>query len=334
MQGYTAAVTLFPKTLQQVLFAVSECVQARVQEIRLRAGQAVSLCYEGAEHYITPQGAITNETNDAMLCEPIWLEQTVDIICEGSLYAHQEELRRGFVTAANGCRVGVAGTALTQNESIVGYRAIHALCVRVAREHPLCAQPLASVLFDGRVHSLLLCGEPASGKTSILRDIVRIFCRNRVSVVVVDERGELSGNGFLNGCDVLRFSPKAQGVEQAIRCLAPQVVVFDELGNETEWRAVTEGLLRGVPAIASVHCRCPQELLTRAGAKNALRCGVFEYVAVLKGRQTPGKIDGVYRTEEWLRERRGFIVSGGKRNRHGVELATFSTTKAEVFGTL
>lgn len=334
MQGYIATVMLFPQELQQVLSNVSPEIQARVQEIRLRAGQAVSLSFGGTEHYITPQGRITEDSGTGVMCTQTWLEQTVDTICEGSLYAHQEELRRGFVTAANGCRVGVAGTALTENESIMGYRAVDALCVRVAREHPLCAEPLASILFDGRVHSLLLCGEPASGKTSLLRDIVRVLCRNRVSVAVVDERGELSGNGCLKGCDVLRFSPKAQGVEQAIRCLAPQAVVFDELGDETEWRAVSEGLLRGVPAIASVHCRYPEELLSRAGAKEALQRGIFEYAAVLTGRQTPGQLDGVYRTEVWLRERRWFTVAGNEWDRHGVKCTAFPTATAEIFGTL
>ncbi len=308
MNGYQSAIEIFPETLRNVLLKVPTNIKQRTQEIRLRAGQAVSLGYNGREQYLTPQGEICINDKNACICSAVWIQQTVDTLCEGSFYAHQEEWKNGFLTTTKGCRVGIVGTALTEQGKIVGYRDITALCVRVAREHHGCAEPLLSYLYDGKVHSLLLCGEPSSGKTSVLRDAIRLLKNERLSVSVVDERGELSRN--VAGCDVLKFASKADGLEQAIRCLSPQVVVFDELGGKAEWNAIKDGMLRGVPTVTSVHCVNPQELLYRDGSE-VLYYNVFEYIVVLKGRETPGTIDKIYRTKEWLCENSRLFVGDG-----------------------
>ena len=308
MQGYYTAIKIFPETLRRILLKIPTDIQQRTQEIRLRAGQAVSLGYGGREQYVTPQGEVCINDINALICPDAWIRQTVDTLCEGSFYAHQEEWKNGFLTTADGCRVGIAGTALTENGNIVGYRDITALCLRVAREHQGCANALLPYLYDGKVHSLLLCGEPSSGKTSILRDILRLLKDKSLSVAVIDERGELSTKS--SGCDVLKFASKSEGLEQAVRCLAPQVVVFDELGGKDDWEAVKEGLLRGVPTVTSVHCRDPQELLYRDGTE-MLNGDVFEYFVVLKGREYPGTIDKIYQTKEWLRENSRFFTGNG-----------------------
>ena len=91
------------------------------------------------------------------------------------------------------------------------------------------------------LYSTLICGEPASGKTSLLRDLARGLSSGDYGeirrVAVVDERGELSGAGELPLCDVLRGCPKAEGIQQAVRCLSPEVVLFDELGSREETQA-------------------------------------------------------------------------------------------------
>ena len=304
MQYYTAAIRIFPEPLRRVLSLVPPLIQTYTQEIRLRAGQAVSLGYGGKEHDIQ------------QLCSHEWLQQTVDVLSNGSLYAHQEELRCGFLTTADGCRVGIAGTAVIQAGHLVGYRDISALCVRIAREHQHCAEILHPLLYDGKPHSILLCGEPSSGKTSLLRDSIRILKTESLSVAVIDERGELSVKNI--GCDVMKFTPKAKGLEQAIRCLAPQVVVFDELGDEIEWQAVTDAMLRGVPTVTTVHCRDPRELICRNGALNALQSGIFEHLVVLEGKEQPGRIKAIYKTEEWLHESVRFFVGSHRGSRSGL----------------
>ncbi len=301
MKGYITAVSLLPHELQVPLLVLDETIGGRVQEIRLRSGQAVSLGFGGEEWFVTAAGEVTARRACGVVCSEALLRQTTDRLLEYSVYAHWEELRRGFVTA-NGCRAGIAGTAVLDGGRVTGYRAINALCIRVKREHNGCAERLIPFLCDDHVHSALICSEPAGGKTSVLRDLALQLARRRLPVTVIDERGELSGGRPIVGCDVLCYTPKVVGIEQAVRCLAPRAVLLDELGDADELSAVYDGFLRGVPTIATVHARSWEELYRRDGLREMLERGVFEYLIQLHGRQAPGEIARVLRTEEWLHE--------------------------------
>lgn len=302
MVGYRNAVSLLPPALQTPLLRVPETVASRVQEIRLRAGQPVSLGIGGVLRYVTVYGSAAEDARSALLCDDAWILQTIERITHHSVYAYHDTLRDGYVTA-NGCRVGLAGTAVTEEGRIRGYREWTALCIRVARRHDGCADSLLPYLYDRNgVHSALLCGEPSCGKTSLLRDLALQLAARRLAVSVVDERGEIAESGMLSGCDILSGTPKTVGVEQAVRCLAPRVVLLDELGDATEWRAVSDAAHRGVPTIATMHARSPRELLVRDGVPALLKGGLFEYLIVLDGRERPGTIQTVLKTEVWLRE--------------------------------
>lgn len=301
MNGYITAVSLLPDELQEPLLLLDEAVGGCVQEIRLRSGQAVSLGFDGQEWFVTVSGGVTAQRACGIMCSEAQLRQTADRLLEYSVYAHREELRRGFVTVS-GCRVGISGTAVLDDGAVTGYRTINGLCIRVKREHDGCAETLMPFLCDDNVHSALICSEPAGGKTSVLRDLaVQLACR-RLPITVIDERGELSGGKPLVGSDVLCYTPKAVGVEQAVRCLAPRAILLDELGDTNELSAVYDGFLRGVPTVATVHARSFEELCRRDGMRDMLERGVFEYLIQLHGRQAPGKILRVLRTEEWLHE--------------------------------
>lgn len=326
MNGWDTLLSLLPDELVRVLRRLPPSAHTQVQELRLRAGQAVALGIRGEERYVTLGGAVTVQADAALWCEERWLRQVTDRVCEHSVYAHQEELKRGFLPAPGGCRIGIAGTAVVENGEIVSYRNITSLCMRVAREHHGCAAALAARLCSDGVSGALICGEPSSGKTSLLRDLLREFAARRLSVAVVDERGELTGGGVPFGCDSLRGAPKALGIEQAIRCLSPRVVVFDELGGVAELAAVRQALYSGVPVVASIHCRRPEELIYRDGLTETLRSGAFPYLVQLRGSAAPGEIVAVRRVEEWLYEIAGDPLGLSDGNR--MRLARLSSPEA------
>ncbi len=324
MNGYPAAVSLLPEPLCRPLLRVEPQTADRVQEIRLRAGQALSVCIRGEERYVRADGTLSTERQEGLLCTAELLRATVQRLLQYSAHAHTEELRRGFVTAG-GCRVGIAGTAVTANGYVTGYRAIDALCIRVARTHTGCAAAVASALCGDGVHSALLCGEPAAGKTSLLRDLARELMERRLPITVIDERGEIAIGRALDGCDVLRYVPKAAGVEHAVRCLSPRAILLDELGETEEIRAVRDGASRGVPTIATVHGRSLEELCRRRALRTALQDGVFEYLIQLEGRRSPGEIAHIVRTEEWLYERARHFLAGD----HGTRVGDDGTAGAQ-----
>lgn len=311
MGEFTGAIASIPADLRTVLAQVPTEIQETVQEIRLRAGAPVVLSTPQTQWFVKTDGQVTTIAgNHLMRCSTAQLTDCFQMLCEYSVHTHQQELRNGYISTRSGCRIGVAGSAVVENGEIVSMRAITSLCIRVARAHIGCARLLARQLTaDGGIPSTLLCGEPSSGKSSLLRDLARQLVEGsggrRWRVAVVDERGELSGEGQLCGCDVLLYCPKVKGIEQAVRCLAPDVVLFDELGTEEELRAVAGSLQCGVAVIASAHCRDTASLLRRPGMADALHNQAFTRIALLAGREAPGTVARLWTVEELLRESSG-----------------------------
>lgn len=265
-------------------------LQARIQELRLRSGQPVTVSLPAGDGYLGRSGVTELRQPGLFICEADELEQIFLRLCEESVYAHEEELRQGFLSVAGGIRVGVAGTAVPGDNGVRGVGQITALCIRLPRSRPHSAEGLLSLLTaGGGLHSALLVGEPSSGKTTLLRALAEQLAANRFRVSVVDERGEIAGIGDLTGCDVLRGYPKPEGIRQAVRCLAPQVVMFDELGDEREMAELLDCTRTGVAAIATLHGRTPQEVMCRPLVRRLAAAGVFERWIFLVGRRRPGE---------------------------------------------
>ncbi len=295
MGVFMTAIELLPDGLARSLRRISLDEARKIQEIRLRRGGLLTLSVGVAEKTVDTEGVLSDAVGPlTVYCTASDIEKTFLKACDYSVHSHMEELREGFVTAKGGIRVGVAGTAVTENGRVSVIRDITSLCIRVAGRHDGCAAPLRG-LFLQRIPSMLIAGMPSSGKTSMLRDVARMLSlppfRYRVSVV--DERGEIAGLGGLENADVLTSISKPTGILQAVRTLAPDVVLVDELGTLAEVEAMTENLHAGVPAIATAHCRDIQEALRRPAIRLALQCGVFEKIVLLDDRQKAGQIQKI-----------------------------------------
>ena len=264
--------------------------QAGIQEIRLRVGEPVMLSFSSEDRILRASRPSTLHQPDTLICRPKELEACFLRFCEESVYAHEQELRQGFIAVRGGIRVGVAGTAVLDGDQVRSVRQVTSLCIRLPRRHAGCAASLMPLIYsEGAVRSTLLVGEPSSGKTSLLRDIAATLAARRVRVAVVDERGEIGGVGGLSGCDVLRGYPKTVGILQAVRCLAPQVVVFDELGDAAEIAAVSACAHAGAATVASLHGRTPFELARKTAARELIDRQVFEQWVFFQGRHAPGR---------------------------------------------
>lgn len=267
---------------------------ATVQEIRLRVGQPVTLSVPTGERYLSVGGMCGLLQRGVLICSQAQLDACFWRFCDESVYAHEEELRQGFLTVAGGIRIGVAGTAVG-GDTVRSVRRITSLCIRLPRLHKGCAAPLMPYIEGGgRLHSAVLIGAPSSGKTTLLRDAAVMLASRGWRVSVVDERGEIAGVDGLGGCDVLSRYPKAIGIRQAIRTLAPQAVIFDELGDAQEIGAVTECANAGVAVITSMHGDDPEAISCRASVRTMVHGGMFESWIFLAGRHTPGVCAGAF----------------------------------------
>ncbi len=278
----------FSPAWMTALQSLPESIVSAVQEIRLRANAPIILSLPSEDLFLNVSSCSALHQNDALLCRQDELECCFLRFCEQSVYAHEEELRQGYIAVPGGIRVGVAGTAVCDGGDVRGVRQVTSLCIRLPRAHAGCARSLLPLIYtcDG-VQNTLLVGEPSSGKTTLLRDVAASLSARRVRVAVVDEREEIAGVDGLPECDVLRGYPKAVGILQAVRCLAPQVVVFDELGAPRELEAVAACAHAGVAVIASLHGHSPLELQRKPSIHRLIEQEVFSQWIFLQGRYAP-----------------------------------------------
>lgn len=313
------------------LAALPDKVKHEAQEIRLRVNRPVTICCQGKTYFLMEDGSVSLSAGGG--CVIAWhsdIKDTFRILCENSVYSHENEIRSGYIAMRGGHRAGICGTAVFHGGDVSGMKYVSSVNIRIAHEIPGCANMLLNQIMKQNMHGgLLIAGPPSSGKTTILRDIARQLssgmrgtaCR----VTIVDERGEIAGtfqgipqNDIGTCCDVLDGFPKAEGILTAVRSLAPQYIVCDEIGSEKETKAVEQSLNAGVCIIASIHAGSVSELLHRRQAYELLATGAFSSVALLSGSGGPGKIDGIYKAGDLLAEAGRLTAPDMRRGACGV----------------
>lgn len=242
------------------------------------------------------------------VCGHIHTKEEVDAtfrkICASSSYSHRNEIRAGYVTLPGGHRVGIVGSAVIgEMGKVEGMRDIVGFSFRVARDCAISVDKLYSnMCVSGQVRNLLIVGPPCSGKTTVLRSLARRLAEE-MQVAVIDEREELfpGTRQVPIGCDVLRGFPKAAGILQALRTLAPSVIVCDEIGTEAEVSGMADGLRSGVALLASAHAYTPQELIRRPPVRRLISLGGVDVAAFLD-REHLGSVCKIMEREELCAE--------------------------------
>lgn len=106
MDEYYSVIQFLPEPLRTELKAMPPECAARVQEIRLRAGQAVQFTVGGAWQ---PAQQLLPVAQTALAIGPRMLRSCFAALCRDSAYAYEDELKQGYFTLPGGSRVGVAG---------------------------------------------------------------------------------------------------------------------------------------------------------------------------------------------------------------------------------
>lgn len=283
---FDQATAHLPAFVRDMLACVPDDLRTKATEIRMRAGAALSLTLPGGPHYITASQRVTPLwRNDCLRLTAEQLAQILRSLCEFSVHSYTQDIARGYITLPGGHRAGLCGTAVLEHGQVSAVREISSVNLRIAREVPGAAAELCSKIYAQKhLPSTLIAGPPGSGKTTLLRDLSRRLSDNHgLRVAVIDERGELAGvrNGMpcchvgMNS-DVLSGYPKGQGIMLALRSLAPQVIVCDELGGEEDVAALQAGMHAGVNFAATVHAGSIEEALARPVVQQLLHA--FDWI--------------------------------------------------------
>ena len=165
-------------------------------------------------------------------------------------------------------------------------RSVSSLCIRIARDFPGIAAPLA-----GSTGSILIIGSPGCGKTTLLRDLVRQVGNHRQgSVTVVDERGELfpPDSGFDTGSrtDVFTGCGKRAGIDMALRCMGPGTIAVDEITAEEDAEALIRAGRCGVDLLATAHASTIDDLCQRPIYRKLWDGKLFDWIVILRADKT------------------------------------------------
>jgi stage III sporulation protein AA len=295
--------------IRELFCCLKKDVYAQLEEIRLRCAQPVLLKIGDKDFSIDEQGQMNSSINRGYRVSEDDIYRTVAAISDNSLYAFEEDIKRGFITVPGGHRVGLAGQVVMKGHEICNIKDFSGLCFRIAREVRDCARPLLHHICDSkkcRVKNTLIVSAPRCGKTTILRDIARLLSNGDISracnIVVVDERSEIAGSfrgipqlDLGPRTDVLDSCPKALGMIIAVRALSPQVIITDEIGRKEDVEAIQECVNAGVAVVSSIHAGNLEELQKKPLLKELLSMGIFQCAIFLSRRKGPGTVEEIIR---------------------------------------
>ncbi len=258
-------------------------------EIRMRASFPVKVKIKTSYYYLTELGSSLFNMK-SIICTKEDIDDIVKNVTECSIYAHNDKIKNGYLTTHEGIRIGVAGECVSDNDKIITIKNFSSLNIRIPHEIYGCANILYKYVYDAIMHNSIIISPPLFGKTTLLKDLIRIFNeRHNVPILVIDERGEFSSVVGEN-IDTIRYSDKNYSFSCGIRVLAPSIVITDELCTKSDWECVSTASNSGVKVIASCHGQSLQDVIYN---KNYIK-GVFERFIVLKNCGQAGVIDKVY----------------------------------------
>ncbi|WP_277673434.1 stage III sporulation protein AA [Piscibacillus halophilus] len=292
---------MLPAAIEHMLLQLNPRHKDQLEEIRLRIHKPIEFVF----HHKT-------EFNDRYIFNEQDAKEFLGKISQHSVYRMEEEFRNGYITIRGGHRIGIAGKVSLSNGQVQAITHISSFNIRVAKEHKGSAKHIMPNIYDpntNKICNTVIIGAPKSGKTTLLRDMVRsisdgLYGNNGHRVSLIDERSEIAApfQGIPQHevgmrTDIMADCPKAEGMMMMIRSMSPEVLVVDEIGDDRDVRSIKEAVLAGVQVICSIHGYSLDEIRKRPSLQPLFQDKVFERYILLNHQGEPGQVEGVYKKD-------------------------------------
>ena len=132
---------------------------------------------------------------------------------------------------------------------------------------------------------------PGGGKTTALRELIRLLSDSGLRCAVADERNELAASDMGQAqfdlgthSDVLTGVNKAQAAIMLLRGMNPQIVAMDEITRREDAEAIRELYGCGVGLLASAHAVSPEDMRCRSLYRELLDGEIFARLLIISSR--------------------------------------------------
>lgn len=284
-------VTVFPTSIRPRMRKIN---WDGLEEIRVRIGWPVELIYGNHNEWLG--------NYDSMIDRQC-LDEMLNYITGYSIYAMDEEIKQGYITFSGGHRIGITGHATyealrdTKEHRITNIIDIGGLNIRIAHERKGCAEKIVPHLWkDSSIYNTLFFAAPGVGKTTYLRDTIRILSNGEhqkaceensngkgLKICVIDERSEIAAcmdgqaqNDLGKRTDVLDACPKGIGMKMVLRTMSPDIIAVDEIGKEEEFELLEQMRCSGVKVLGTIHAGDMDEILRNPMIREGIKTGAIE----------------------------------------------------------
>lgn len=293
--------SVLPDVLSSKIMALPKEIKESIQEVRLRVNRPVALSCGNFTYYLTDK-SFTADLFNNLNYFTVTRSDITEIFtkaCTYSVYNRQSEISKGFITINGGHRMGISGSAVYGNGELINVKDITSLNIRISKEYVGCSRELMSQL-NSNFGSIIICGKPCSGKTTLIRDMARSLSVDYgKKVSVIDSRNEISAVfrgeviNDLGNCDVFSMYDKKDAIEQAVRNMAPDYVICDEILRSDEAKAISYGLNSGVNFIVTIHSSSINELVNKPVFKEIASLKGFNSAVILSNSLKPCTVDSI-----------------------------------------